>query len=400
MTFSTFPSDPLAHNDDADDDLTAVAAAVTVPQSEYDRLEAMLLGRAPVAPQATEASAAAAASATSTTTSTTTATTVDEPSVDSSVPVPLQARFRALFTLKSLKSNAAVDVIAKAFSDPSALLKHELAYVLGQMKNPHAIPVLVAVLCDRSEVPMVRHEAAEALGAIGDPACLPVLEVFAAKEATAAAAADSGEQVPEVVRETCELAVAKIRHEMAEAERLEKMKLAAEDAKAKAAKISAASTQLFTSIDPAPPFENADSLSTEALGAILMDKSLSLFERYRAMFTLRNRGDTESVLELAKGLDDESALFRHEIAYVFGQMQHPASVPPLITALSKQHEEGMVRHECAEALGSIATTDCLPVLQKFAEDSEQVVRESCVVGLDIFDFEASGGFQYAESLRT
>ena len=44
------------------------------------------------------------------------------------------------------------------FSDPSALLKHELAYCLGQMKKISALPALEAVLRDSSEDPMVRHE--------------------------------------------------------------------------------------------------------------------------------------------------------------------------------------------------------------------------------------------------
>jgi deoxyhypusine monooxygenase len=77
-------------------------------------------------------------------------------------------------------------------------------------------------------------------------------------------------------------------------------------------------------------------------------------------------------------------------------MQHPASVPSLIKTLSKADEEPMVRHECAEALGSIATPECLPVLEKFKDDSERVVKESCIVGLDMYEYEASGEFQYAE----
>jgi deoxyhypusine monooxygenase len=44
------------------------------------------------------------------------------------------------------------------FRDPSALLKHELAYCLGQMKNPASLPTLGSVLKDTSEDPMVRHE--------------------------------------------------------------------------------------------------------------------------------------------------------------------------------------------------------------------------------------------------
>ena len=61
---------------------------------------------------------------------------------------------------------------------------------------------------------------------------------------------------------------------------------------------------------------------TEELLERLMDPSKTLFDRYRAMFALRNRADTESVLALTKGLHDSSALFRHEVAYVLGQLAH------------------------------------------------------------------------------
>ena len=41
-----------------------------------------------------------------------------------------------------------------------------------------------------------------------------------------------------------------------------------------------------------------------------MNPSLPLFDRYRAMFALRNDGGKEAVLALASGFDDDSALFR------------------------------------------------------------------------------------------
>lgn len=45
------------------------------------------------------------------------------------------------------------------FADDSALLKHELAYCLGQMKLTTALPTLESVLRNPNEDPMVRHEA-------------------------------------------------------------------------------------------------------------------------------------------------------------------------------------------------------------------------------------------------
>ena len=54
----------------------------------------------------------------------------------------------------------------------------------------------------------------------------------------------------------------------------------------------------YMSVDPAPPSEVKD---TEMLKSELLDEELSLFQRYRAMFSLRNRGDEKSVLALAEG---------------------------------------------------------------------------------------------------
>lgn len=77
------------------------------------------------------------------------------------VKQPLHVRFRALFTLRGLGGPDAITWISRAFDDDSALLKHELAYCLGQMQDARAIPALVAVLRDSNQEPMVRHEAGE-----------------------------------------------------------------------------------------------------------------------------------------------------------------------------------------------------------------------------------------------
>lgn len=73
----------------------------------------------------------------------------------------LTTRFRALFTLRNLGGPEAINWISKAFKDDSALLKHELAYCLGQMQDERAVPILETVLKDTKQEPMVRHEAGE-----------------------------------------------------------------------------------------------------------------------------------------------------------------------------------------------------------------------------------------------
>lgn len=56
----------------------------------------------------------------------------------------------------------------------------------------------------------------------------------------------------------------------------------------------------------------------------------------------------------------------------------------------------MVRHEAAEALGSLGDEDGVEdTLKKFLNDPEQVVRESVVVALDMAEFEKNGEREYA-----
>lgn len=74
---------------------------------------------------------------------------------------PLKERFRALFTLKNLGGKEAIDRICQIFTDPSALLKHECGYCLGQMQDTYAIPALSQVLQDNIQEAIVRHEAGE-----------------------------------------------------------------------------------------------------------------------------------------------------------------------------------------------------------------------------------------------
>ncbi|XP_029398222.1 deoxyhypusine hydroxylase [Mus pahari] len=277
---------------------------------------------------------------------------------------PLQARFRALFTLRGLGGPDAISWISRGFEDSSALLKHELAYCLGQMRDARAIPVLVDVLKDTSQEPMVRHEAGEALGAIGNPEVLGLLKQYCT------------DPVVEVA-ETCQLAVG----------RLEWLQQHPGEATCAGP---------YLSVDPAPPAAEQD---VGQLREALLDEARPLFERYRAMFALRNVGGKEAALALAEGLLCGSALFRHEVGYVLGQLQHEAAVPWLAATLARTTESPMVRHECAEALGAIARPACLTALREHIADPEQVVRESCEVALDMYEYESGQDFQYADGLE-
>lgn len=134
---------------------------------------------------------------------------------------PLARRFRALFSLKHLACQTpatpqvlqAIDAIAAGFSSSSALLKHELAYCLGQSRNPHSVPYLRAVLEDKQEDAMCRHEAAEALGALGYEESLELLRRLR----------DAPDEL-DVITETCDIAIARIEWEHSPERQAEKLR--------------------------------------------------------------------------------------------------------------------------------------------------------------------------------
>lgn len=276
---------------------------------------------------------------------------------------PLKERFRALFTLKNIGGSKALECIETCFDDDSALLKHELAYCLGQMQDRAALPILVKVLEDTKQEPMVRHEAAEALGAIGTSDVEDILIKY------------SNDSVVEVA-ETCEIALSRVRW----------LQNKEQDFK---------DSNPYASVDPTPP---ALTTNVAELQRILMNEEETLFNRYRAMFGLRNLRTQESVLALATGLKGKSALFRHEVAFVLGQLQEECSIPFLAENLRDATENEMVRHECAEALGAIATEECTQILNEYLADEKRVVKESCEVALDMCEYENSPEFQYADTL--
>ena len=149
----------------------------------------------------------------------------------------------------------------------------------------------------------------------------------------------------------------------------------------------------FGSVDPAPA---SNELTVERLRVTLCDENERMFQRMRALFGLRNIGGKSAVDALADAFVSSSALLKHEIAYVLGQMQDDNAVPHLINRLKDLHEDVMVRHEAAEALGAIGNRDALSTLEKYSEDDEVVVAESCEVAIDLLNWISSNRLDYSE----
>eukprot|EP00466_Bigelowiella_natans_P006979 jgi/Bigna1/86439/estExt_fgenesh1_pg.C_100245 len=198
-------------------------------------------------------------------------------------------RMRTVFYLKMHGGKEAIDALAGGLVSESVLLNHEICYVLGQMQDPQALPVLNAVLEDEKAHPVVRHEAAEALGAIGMEKSIELLEKYKDSKVTE-------------VAETCKLAIDTIKHSLALAEKKKKENAENDGDDAPSSK--------YLSVDPAPAEEGET--SPEKLQKTLTDTTISLFHRYRAMFALRDLGTEEAVKALAVAFEDKSAIVRHE----------------------------------------------------------------------------------------
>jgi deoxyhypusine monooxygenase len=149
----------------------------------------------------------------------------------------------------------------------------------------------------------------------------------------------------------------------------------------------------FESVDPAPASREAD---VPGLRSSICDEEERMFQRMRALFALRNIGGGDSIEALAAAFTSKSALLKHEIAYVMGQMQDSRAVPHLIDRLRDMDEDVMVRHEAAEALGAIGDRTALGVLEEFKDDRDIVVAESCEVALDLLEWVSSKKLNYSE----
>ncbi|CAD2221269.1 deoxyhypusine monooxygenase [Angomonas deanei] len=316
---------------------------------------------------------------------------------------PLDARLRDLYKLKesALKTEEGVSILIKCIDrTDSVLLQHEVVYNIGQSGQLCAIPALEKVLKnekvndDGKPVQydtVTRHEAAEALGAIGGANARTTLEYYYKEENESEAA----------IRESCALALARIYMEV------EKGKEA----------LQIPNNCPYVSVDPTPAFNEktvkvadlsdlqtahhlSSTNSTHAIPAvpttvseletILLDteNQYSIIQRYMAMFTLRNIATKEAVAVLCRALrqDTRSALFRHEVAFVLGQLEHKSSEAALVECLRDEKEHAMVRHEAAEALGAIAEDSSLAVLQEYAAHPEPIVRDSCIVALEMHKY--------------
>ncbi|RWS11463.1 hypothetical protein B4U79_04438 [Dinothrombium tinctorium] len=119
-------------------------------------------------------------------------------------------------------------------------------------------------------------------------------------------------------------------------------------------------------------------MKIEEIGFILTNRDECLAKRFRALFALRNAKGKQAIDYITQTLrEDSSALLKHECCFCLGQMQDEYAIECLIRVLEDKREHPMVRHEAGEALGAIATEECLRVLRKYCDDECVEVAQTC-----------------------
>ncbi len=251
-------------------------------------------------------------------------------SISGSSEQKIQAIFHLLFdpsddSIKSLNS--------VLLSDPSSIVRHEAAYILGEKSNSLAVPALIKAMTSDTAA-IVVHESALALanlGPIGYPESQKILIDLLKKP-------DAN------IVDTAEIAL----------QRLEiKLK------------------------------ENSISFNKSVLNEILLDKTPQNKEqRIQASFLLMNDASTESVELLIDSLHSEpSPIVRHEIIFSLGESIHYKVVPELINVLETDPNFFCV-HESLLALGTIGDHSAERSIRKFLTHDNPEIVESAEIGLE------------------
>ncbi|KAM7539170.1 hypothetical protein Aperf_G00000048034 [Anoplocephala perfoliata] len=272
----------------------------------------------------------------------------------------------------------------------NAFLQHETAYSLGQSGDTSAVADLEKALRDSHHEPIVRHEAAEALAAL---ASAPGANIAHIKKVLT----EFRNINIDAIAETCEVGLGRVA--WIESGKNKVADPAAELARSKFPNIH---------VDPAPAFEPTAGHSIAELRRIILSPSEPLFSRYQALYSLRNAAvatsppPSEVVDALCAGVAAPgSALLRHQVAFILGELSIPCTGDALIARLQDAKEAAWVRHESALGLGKVLRAAeaeekegkqaqrVRDALVAGCKDPEPVVRDSCIVALDVPAYLAS-----------
>jgi HEAT repeat protein len=335
--------------------------------------------------------------------------------VQQSVPDKVARLVTVLREDSAARRNAAISVLIEigthdianltsAFQHPSAEVRLHIAEVLGDLRDPQAVPALLARLTDDAEFPNVRHAAAQALGKIGDRTATPAL----------IGAAERGDFW---VRYAAVEALGRLGDERAVGPLLQLMQ-----------------QDIWTRPTIVHTLGNLESLAAvEALVAALDDANEAV--RVASMEALIKiviepgtvrRADDDRLAEvrrliplvpLRRELQTHSAPNSAYAAHLLGWLAHPSTLPDLIAALGDADETlryaaveaimryghtaipsllealenpaALIRENAAELLGMLANASVVPALLARLSDEDTDVRQAILRALGALGGEAA-----------
>ena len=245
-----------------------------------------------------------------------------------------EQRIQAIFHLLFDESDGIIDIISHTLlNDPSPIVRHEAAYILGEKNSFLAIdPLIRAITTDKAVI--VVHESALALanlGSLGYPVSQHLL-------------LDLQQSTNDDLVDTAEIAIQRLNMKM-----------------------------------------NRESLqfNNESMRDIMDDLSIRNKEkRIQASFLLMEDASTESVEFLIKCLHREpSPIVKHEIIFSLGEAIHYKVVPELIKVLETDTNFFTI-HESLLALGTIGDKKSETIIRKFLNDKEVEISESAEIALE------------------
>lgn len=256
------------------------------------------------------------------------------PDILSSFSGTSEQRIQAIFHQLFDNSDKSINILANTLqNDPSPIVRHEAAYILGEKDNNMAVDALIrAIETDNHKI--VVHESALALGNLGKLG-YPDSENILKKVL----------QYPDIdVIDTAQIAL----------QRLE-MKLA--------------STILQTDL--------------QILKSIILDIAPENKEkRIQASFLLMENASTESVDILIQALHKEpSPIVKHELIFALGECIDYRVVPELINILTSETNFFTI-HESLLALGTLGDIRATDAIKKFLTHSDAGIVESAEIALE------------------
>jgi len=293
----------------------------------------------------------------------------------------LVEKYIAIFELRTIADTHAAECLIKAFpyQADSELLKHEIGYALGQIKNPSSVDFLVNVIQDDNEFTIVRHEAAEALAYLNEEKYAELLLKYY-------------DSPIDELRDTCRIGLSRLQDPDA--------------------MLSKGAAKYGGTLEPAPPFKkeaileilkekygvNVDTLNDNLVDYVfkyILDPDTQVYNKYKATYFLREVESRQAAEALGNLLKPEyrkltGPLLRHEICFIFGQLgdKGEVAINNIIKTMDDLSENEIVRHEALSAYSAISL-DKKPI-EKYLNDSSRVVKESAIVCLEMIDNENKG----------